>query len=346
MQNLASPLPPSVSDIIQSLHGVLAEQLATTNQLLVHHMQSDVPMIPELAGHIIASGGKRVRPLLTLSIAEVCGYGFQKNNAQRHAGLAAAVECIHTATLLHDDVVDESAIRRGKPSANALFGNQASVLVGDFLFSRAFQLMVADNSLQTLGILSEASAKIAEGEVLQLSIHGQLDIPLETYLKVIQAKTAVLFGAACHVGAVVAGVSEAQQKAAKDFGIAFGMAFQIIDDILDYAGGMDWTKTAGDDFREGKVTLPVLLAYQNGREEDRMFWQKAFTHSENEDLATEILLEAQRRLQNSGVFNRARDIAEGYTNAALTALKGLPEEHTLLKNLLADLVTSSLNRTK
>jgi len=218
-------------------------------------MHSPVTLIPQLAAHIVAAGGKRLRPLLTLACARMCGYP-----GERHIKLAACVEFIHTATLLHDDVVDESLLRRGMASANAVFGNQASVLVGDFLFARAFQLMVEDGSLAVLGILSRAAATIAEGEVLQLVTQNDLSTSEARYLEVITGKTAALFAAACEVGAVVADRPPFEAASLAEFGLNLGIAFQLVDDALDYAADQKVLgKTVGDDFREGKITLPVLL---------------------------------------------------------------------------------------
>ncbi|NJM93119.1 MAG: polyprenyl synthetase family protein, partial [Rhodospirillaceae bacterium] len=230
-------------------------------------MQSPVALIPQLAGHIIAAGGKRLRPMLTLAAAQICGY-----QGLGHIRLATAVEFIHTATLLHDDVVDESDLRRGETSANVLWGNKASVLVGDFLFSRAFQLMVADGSLRILEILCGASAKIAEGEVLQLMTSNDTATTEQAYLEVIKGKTAILFSAACEVGAVLADRPKREQESLASFGLNLGIAFQLIDDALDYSAKQEALgKKIGDDFREGKITLPVILAFLRGEETEREF---------------------------------------------------------------------------
>ncbi|MDP9128013.1 MAG: polyprenyl synthetase family protein, partial [Pseudomonadota bacterium] len=256
---------------LDALTALVAEDMAAVNHLIIQRMESSVPLIPQLAGHIIAAGGKRLRPILTLASARLCGY-----QGLRHHKLAASVEFIHTATLLHDDVVDASSLRRGEPSANAMFGNQASVLVGDFLFSRAFQLMVEDGSIDVLRILSTASAVIAEGEVLQLTTTNDSGTSEQTYLEVVRAKTAELFAAACRIGAVVAGRPASEEEALRTFGLNLGIAFQIIDDALDYsAEQLRLGKTIGDDFREGKVTLPVILAIHRGNEAERAFWRRA-----------------------------------------------------------------------
>ena len=233
-------------------------------------MQSPVALIPQLAGHIVASGGKRLRPMLTLGCARLCGY-----RGTRHVALAAAVEFIHTATLLHDDVVDASDLRRGRETANAVWGNQPAILVGDFLFSRSFELMVADGSLRILEILSRASSVIAEGEVLQLMTQNNLQTTEASYLEVIRAKTAELFAAASRIGAVVAERPHEEEMALDRFGRDLGIAFQLVDDMLDFSARQtELGKSIGDDFRDGKVTLPILLAFARGDEEERAFWRR------------------------------------------------------------------------
>ena len=240
---------------LTSLTALLRSQLNVVNNCILNKMQSPVTMIPQIAGYLVSLGGKRLRPLLTLASAEICGY-----QGTRHIQLAACVEFIHTATLLHDDVVDGSLLRRGMRTANALWSNQASVLVGDFLFSRAFELMVSEGSLEVLKILSVASSAIAEGEVLQLSVSHDLELSQETYLKIIGAKTARLFSAATEVGAVVAEADEQTKKSLAQFGYTLGIAFQLMDDVLDYAADQETLgKAIGDDFREGKVKFLTYL---------------------------------------------------------------------------------------
>ena len=261
---------------LDRLSELIADDIKAVNALIVQHMDSPVDMIPQLAGHIIAAGGKRLRPMLTLGSARMCGY-----QGTRHLGLAASVEFIHTATLLHDDVVDESDLRRGSASANAVWGNKASVLVGDFLFSRAFQLMVADGSLEVLDILSNTSAVIAEGEVMQLITTNDTETGEPAYLDVIKAKTAQLFAAACKLGAVVAERPKVEEEALDTFGINLGIAFQVIDDVLDYSAKQATLgKTVGDDFREGKISLPVILAFHRGNDDDRKFWRRTLEDQE------------------------------------------------------------------
>jgi octaprenyl-diphosphate synthase len=271
--------PPPSGDALTNLVCLVADDLQLCNRTIVARMESDVALIPQLAAHLVAAGGKRIRPLLTLAAARMCGY-----QGTRHVDLAACVEFIHTATLLHDDVVDDSMLRRGLASANAVFGNKASVLVGDFLFARAFQLMVQDGSLEVLAILSKAAATIAEGEVLQLVTQNDLASGEQQYLDVIKGKTAALFAAACEVGAVVSDRPKAEQAALENYGGLLGMAFQLVDDALDYAADQATLgKTVGDDFREGKVTLPVLLAYAAGDEAERMFWRRTIDDSDQTD---------------------------------------------------------------
>ncbi len=270
------------------LRGLVADDLKAVNVVIVQRMQSPVAMIPQLAGHIVAAGGKRLRPMLTLAASRLCGY-----RGQRHIALAACVEFIHTATLLHDDVVDASDLRRGEASANAVWGNKASVLVGDFLFSRAFELMVEDGSLEVLSILSRSSSIIAEGEVLQLITANDTETGEPAYLDVIRAKTAQLFAAACRIGAVVAERPKVEEEALETFGMNLGIAFQLIDDVLDYSAKQAVLgKTVGDDFREGKITLPVVLAFRRGDEKERVFWRRTV-----EDLA-----------QEAGDFERAVEL--------------------------------------
>ena len=288
---------------LDPLSELVADDLKAVNELIVLRMDSPVKMIPQLAGHIVAAGGKRMRPMLTLASARMCGY-----SGSRHLALAACVEFIHTATLLHDDVVDESNLRRGLASANTLWGNQASVLVGDFLFSRSFELMVEDGSLQVLRILSNASAVIAEGEVMQLITTNDTETGETAYLDVIKAKTAQLFAAACRIGAVVADRPRIEEEALDAFGMNLGIAFQIIDDVLDYSAKQSTLgKSIGDDFKEGKISLPVILAFRRGNDEDRVFWRRTLEDQEQSegDLEHAIhLMEKHNALEDS--VERAR----------------------------------------
>ena len=255
---------------LDTLKSYVADDLKAVNQLILRRMDSQVDLVPQLAGHIIVAGGKRLRPLLTLGAAKLCQY-----TGDRHISLATCVEFIHTATLLHDDVVDESHLRRGQETANALFGNQASVLVGDFLFSRSFEIMIEDGSLDVLRILSHASSIIAEGEVLQLMTTNDTQTSEDTYLEVIKAKTAQLFAAACRIGAVVSDRPRIEEEALESYGMNLGIAFQLIDDVLDYSAKQATLgKSIGDDFKEGKISLPVILAFRRGDEIEREFWHR------------------------------------------------------------------------
>ncbi len=310
------PLTPDARPL-DDLVGLLKDDMNSVNALIMDNMTSEVPLIPQLAGYLIAAGGKRIRPLLTLA----CTRLFD-TTTDRAFRLAASVEFIHTATLLHDDVVDESDQRRGRASANMVFGNQASVLVGDFLFSRAFQLMVQDGSLDVLRILSSASAVIAEGEVLQLAIQNDLDTTLEQYERVIASKTARLFAAACEIGPVIAGMNPQQVKALHDYGHALGMAFQIADDVLDYQADPDALgKSIGDDFKEGKMTAPVIFALEAASPSERDFWVRTF---EKKDATEEDLATAQSLIRQHGADTRAQNLALDYAARARACLNGLP----------------------
>jgi len=287
---------------IEPLQQLTLDGLNTVNQIILEQMQSDVPLISEMAGHLIAAGGKRLRPMLTLACAKLLGY-----EGRRHYKLAACIEFIHSATLLHDDVVDQSNLRRGKKTANFIWGNQASVLVGDYLFSRAFELMVDDGSLRVFKILSRASSVIAEGEVEQLLALGQLDMLEDQYLSIITSKTAVLFAAACQITALFAEKDLAVEAALESFGRNLGIAFQLADDALDYASDeKNLRKNVGDDFNEGKATLPVLLLYQRGSADDRAFLERCFKKGERkpEDL-NRIISMLEESLSLHDTFDRA-----------------------------------------
>ena len=320
---------------LNALAALVGDDLKGVNDRIVQHMHSPVALIPQLAGHIIAAGGKRLRPMLTLAATRLCGY-----RGDRHIALAACVEFIHTATLLHDDVVDDSELRRGLATANAVWGNKASVLVGDFLFSRAFQLMVADGSLKVLEILSQASAVIAEGEVLQLVTSNDTETSEQAYLDVIRCKTAALFAAACRIGAVVANRPKVEEEALDSFGLNLGIAFQLIDDVLDYSAHQaELGKTVGDDFREGKITLPIILAFRRGDEEERGFWRRAMEDLEQQepDLDRAIgLMERQGALRDT--VARARH----YGAIARDALGIFPD--TPEKRALVDVVDFCIER--
>ena len=298
---------------LDRLNALVAADLVQVNAVILARMQSPVALIPQLAGHIIAAGGKRLRPMLTLASSRLCGY-----RGDRHVALAAAVEFIHTATLLHDDVVDASGLRRGLATANAVWGNKPSVLVGDFLFSRAFQLMVEDGSLKVLDILSRASAVIAEGEVLQLVTSNDIATTEAQYLEVINAKTAALFAAASRIGAVLGERKETEEKALEAYGRNLGIAFQLVDDMLDYSAQQaELGKTIGDDFRDGKITLPVVLALKAADDEERDFWRRALETGEQRD---GDLDHAIALMQRHGTLTATRERARLYAETARGAL--------------------------
>lgn len=302
---------------LQPLMTLVATDMNAVNSVILDRMQSDIPLIPELAGHLIAGGGKRMRPMLTLAAAKLIGY-----EGERHFKLAAAVEFIHTATLLHDDVVDGSDLRRGKTAANLIFGNPATVLVGDFLFSRSFELMVEDGSLKVLKILSSASAVIAEGEVNQLTAQRKIDTSEDRYLDIIGSKTAALFAAASRISAVVAERDEETELALDTYGRNIGIAFQLVDDAIDYSSDSETMgKDAGDDFREGKVTLPVILAYARGTEEERRFWKDAIIGHKT---TAEDLAHATNLLRDTGAIEDTISRARHYGQRAIDALGTFP----------------------
>ncbi len=324
------------ANAVQRLTSLVQSDMERVNALILQRMTSSVPMIPELAGYLVASGGKRLRPMLTLAAARLCDY-----TGDHHLRLAAAVEFIHTATLLHDDVVDESGLRRGRPTANTVFGNQASVLVGDFLFSRSFQLMVEAENLRVLDILSNASAVIAEGEVMQLAATHDVNTTEETYLAVIAAKTAELFAAASRVGAVIAGRTGPQEEALDSFGRNLGIAFQLVDDALDYSGHEEKLgKAVGDDFRDGKITLPVVLAYRHGDPEERAFWKRCL--EEDGEAGPEDLTRAIALIEQHGTIEATIDRARDYGAAAKSALSIFPDNAH--RQALLDVVEFSISR--
>lgn len=331
----------SLDDAAQKPHdrlaAWLAEDMAAVNALIRERMSSEhAPRIPEVTAHLIEAGGKRLRPMLTLAAARLCGYG-----GPFHIHLAATVEFIHTATLLHDDVVDESAQRRGRPTANLLWDNKSSVLVGDYLFARSFQLMTATGNMRVLDILANASATIAEGEVLQLTAAQDLATTEDIYLKVVRGKTAALFSAATEVGGVIAGADAAQVRALFDYGDALGIAFQIADDLLDYGGtSAAIGKNTGDDFRERKLTLPVIKAVAAADAEERAFWVRVIEKGRQEDGDLE---QAIALMQKHGAMAAARADALGWSDRARAALQALPD-HPLRQMLddLADYVVARL----
>jgi octaprenyl-diphosphate synthase len=321
--------------IIDQLTALVANDMALVNQTILSRTGSEVTMIPEVANHLISSGGKRLRPMLTLAAAGLCGY-----SGDGHIKLAAAIEFMHTATLLHDDVVDESDMRRGKLAARVVWGNEASVLVGDFLLGQAFKMMVEVGSLSCLDVLSSAAAVIAEGEVMQLSAAKDTATTEDDYLAVIRAKTAALFAAACEVGPILASRSKAEVAACRGFGVNLGLAFQLIDDALDYGGSSaKLGKNVGDDFREGKITLPVVLSFRRGTQTERAFWRRALEKGEisDGDLETALaMLKKHRALEDT--IERARH----YGAMARDALELFPS--STWKHALLDAVEFAIER--
>ncbi|WP_462122056.1 polyprenyl synthetase family protein [Methylorubrum thiocyanatum] len=304
----------SLTDLVR----LVADGMERVNATILSRTGSDVAMIPEVANHLIASGGKRLRPILTLACADLCGYGSGDGAVK----LAAAVEFMHTATLLHDDVVDESDMRRGRVAARIKWGNEASVLVGDFLLGQAFRMMVEVGSLRALDILSAAATVIAEGEVMQLTAAKNTETSEDEYLAVIRGKTAELFAAACEVGPVLSQRPEAEQAACRAYGMNLGIAFQLIDDVLDYGGtSAALGKNVGDDFREGKITLPIVLALRRGSDEERAFWRRTL---EREDLGEGDLEQALAILRRHRALDETIERAQHYGMMAREALAPFP----------------------
>jgi octaprenyl-diphosphate synthase len=316
---------PGPSQGLQPLLDLVADDMAAVNGLILDKAVSDVELIPKLAHHLIDSGGKRLRPMLTIASAKACGYA-----GSSHIRLAAAVEFMHTATLLHDDVVDDSDLRRGRQSARLIWGNQASVLVGDFLLGQAFRMMVQVGCLPALEILSNAAAVIAEGEVMQLAAAKDLATGEDAYLAIIDAKTAALFSAATEVGAAIAGRPAEERAALYSYGRNLGMAFQLVDDALDYAGDAGQLgKSTGDDFREGKITLPVIACLRRGTDEERAFWRRTLSEGSIEagDLERAIgLVHAHGAIETT--LERARQFG-AVARDALDAVPAGPSRHAL-----------------
>jgi octaprenyl-diphosphate synthase len=318
---------------VETLVRLAAEDMAAVDRLILDRMQSDVPVIPALAEHLISAGGKRLRPLLCLAAARLCG-----TDGAAHHALAAAVEFIHTATLLHDDVVDGSEMRRGKVAAHLIWGSAQSVLVGDFLFARAFELMVETGSLEALRILSRASSVIAEGEVLQLTRAHDLRLTQALYLEIIGAKTAELFAAAAESGAVAAGAPAARIAALRAYGQNLGLAFQLVDDALDYGGQSEVLgKNAGDDFREGKATLPLLLAIGRTAGREDAFWDRTLTRREQSDAD---FRRARELIVGTGSLQATLDLAADYADAAKASLEGFAGPWKAALENLADFAVS------
>ena len=323
------------ADALERLTALVQDDLNAVNKTIIERMDSPIALIPQLAGHIVAAGGKRLRPVLTLAAAKLCNYP-----GDRQIKLATCVEFIHTATLLHDDVVDESGIRRGQDSANTIWGNQASVLVGDFLFSRAFELMVEDGSLEVLAILSRASSIISEGEVHQLMTANDTETSEEAYLEVIKSKTAELFAAAARIGAVVAVRPKAEEDALEVYGRNLGVAFQLIDDALDYSAEQaKLGKAVGDDFRDGKITLPVILAFRRGTDDERAFWRRCL---EEQDIQDGDLEQAIGLMTKYGTLNDTVERARHFGDVARDALQLFPDSE--IREACLDVIEFCISR--
>lgn len=320
---------------IDRLIALTRDDMGRVNELILSKAGSNVELIPQIATHLISSGGKRLRPMLTLAAARMFGY-----EGEGHVKLAASVEFMHTATLLHDDVVDESDLRRGRRTARMIWGNQASVLVGDYLLGQAFRMMVEVGSLEALDILSSAASVIAEGEVMQLGVSKNLETTEDDYLAVIKAKTAALFSAAGEVGPVVAEASANDKAALRSYGTNLGLAFQLVDDALDYGGkASDLGKNVGDDFREGKVTLPVILSYRRGSAEERAFWKSAIEEAQTDEAALEKAIGLMHRHNSiADTIARARHFGE----IARDALAPLPQSAE--KDALVDVIDFCIGR--
>ncbi|QRZ12331.1 polyprenyl synthetase family protein [Paracoccus methylovorus] len=326
----------NVSKPLDRLAAELDGDMDRVNTLIQQRMASrHAPRIPEVTAHLVEAGGKRLRPMLVLAAARLCGYA-----GESHVLLAAAVEFIHTATLLHDDVVDESQQRRGRPTANLLWDNKSSVLVGDYLFARSFQLMADTESMQVMRILANASATIAEGEVLQLTAAQDISTTEDTYIQIVRGKTAALFSAATEAGAVVAGADTAVQQALFDYGDALGIAFQIVDDLLDYGGSTTTIgKNVGDDFRERKLTLPVIKAIARADAEESDFWERTIAQGQQQDTDLATALEILHRRE---ALDAARADAIAWAERAKSALSATPDRP--LRRILADLADFVVSR--
>lgn len=333
--NLEEEKKDKGKEALATLLDLVSDDLDKVNQTILLKMQSPVALIPQLAGHLIASGGKRLRPMLTLAASRLCGY-----EGDRHIHLATCVEFIHSATLLHDDVVDKSDLRRGEDTANAIWGNKASVLVGDFLFSRSFELMVEDGSLEVLRILSSASSVIAEGEVLQLVTANDTDTTEHAYMEVICAKTAALFAAACEIGGVIAERPASECEALMSYGKNLGIIFQLVDDVLDYSAEQKTLgKSVGDDFQEGKITLPIVLAFRRGTDEERSFWRRTMEDLEQEEGDLERAIEL---MQKHNALEDTIERARHFGQVARDALAIFPDNE--YRRALTGVVDFCINR--
>ncbi len=331
----------SFKQIIKDLTELCQQDLVSANTIILDKLDSNVPLIQEVARYLILSGGKRLRPLLTVSSYHMINNEIiQKENSINHIGLAAAVEFIHAATLLHDDVIDESKQRRGRPTANEKWKNKTSVLVGDFLFSRAFQLMTKYGNSNTLRILADTSVIISEGEVLELANDKNLEINEDLYFDVVNAKTASLFSAASQVGAISAGASKTEVNALKSFGTNFGMTFQLVDDAIDYSSNKKILgKNTGDDFKEGKITLPIILAYGRSNDNEKKFWNRTISNLSQENGDFEKALEIINKYQ---CIEDTIKRANHFSNVAIDSIDIFKDNQ--YKDKLVSLVSTSISR--
>ena len=321
---------------IKEIQEIVSKDLQEVNNIIIDNIGNEVPLIKDLSKHILASGGKRIRPIVTLLSSSLCNY-----SGKNHLFLAACVEFIHTATLLHDDVIDESKVRRGVATANDVFGNKTSVLVGDFLFSRAFELMVQNGSKKILEILSKASSTIAQGEVLQLTTINESNTSKELYMKIIKNKTASLFSAASEIGAILSEEEYTIQKSLKVYGEKLGIAFQLVDDALDYVGTSALDKNIGDDFREGKMTLPVIISLEASNLEEKSFWIKTI---ENLDQSSNDLNKAIELINKYNGISSTLALAKKYSMEAIKSLEIFPQSEAKLA--LESLASIAVNRKK
>jgi len=321
---------------INDIQKIVSKNLNYVNDIIIDNIGNEIPLINDVSKHILASGGKRIRPIITLLTSSICNY-----SGKNHLFLAACVEFIHTATLLHDDVIDESKLRRSTATANEIFGNKTSILVGDFLFSRAFELMVANGSKRILKILSKASSTIAQGEVLQLTTINDCNTTKELYMKIIKNKTASLFSAAAEISAVLSNKEQHIQKSLKMYGEKLGTAFQLVDDALDYAGTGALDKNIGDDFREGKMTLPVIISIEESTPEEKNFWKRTI---ENLDQSSDDLNKAIRLIDKYNGIHATLNIAKEYSLEAIKSLEIFPQSESKLA--LESLASIAINRKK
>ena len=321
---------------INDIQKIVSKDLNYVNDIIIDNIGNEISLINDLSKHILASGGKRIRPIITLLTSSICNY-----SGKNHLPLAACVEFIHTATLLHDDVIDESKLRRGTATANEIFGNKSSILVGDFLFSRAFELMVKNGSKRILKILSQASSTIAQGEVLQLTTINDCNTTKELYMKIIKNKTASLFSAAAEISAVLSNEEHHIQKSLKIYGEKLGIAFQLVDDALDYAGTAALDKKIGDDFREGKMTLPVIISVQKSTPEEKNFWKRTI---ENLDQSSDDLNKAIELIDKYNGIHATLNIAKEYSLEAIKSLAIFPQSESKLA--LESLASIAINRKK